>query len=263
MGKHPQHLMTAAILATLATPLAMAVTSHPQFTVCGSTGGCGSVRSVDDDQLASVAGKFTIAGEVVGMSLTMTSSWQSANGQRLEATAGMTLSLPASGRAAASVHAHADGTQASAGKATAPAGRQVYQGQGLHSVNGVTQVIQVAGDDNDAINRAAVRVSGDAITHAGGNGRTQASFVAANGARAEVSIARNGAGISLTLPDAGSARQQVNMAGTGPVHQGIQIAADGQMASNALQLQLQTRQPGHLATSALGVQRSLDMLRGR
>lgn len=255
-------LLPAAILAAIFAQGAAARPSPQHFTVCGSAGDCGRVLPVDDDQLAHVAGKYTIAGEVVGMSLTMTSSWQSSNGQRLEAAGGVTISLPGSGRTSAGVHAQASGNgSTSSGSSGTP--RQVYMGEGLRSVNGVTQVIQVAGDGNVAANRSAIQVSYEPQNFLHGNGQSQASYGADNGARADVSIDSNGVMMTLSLPDGSAARQRINMAGTGQVHQGIQIAGDGHSVTNALQLQLQMQQLGRAAAGAQGLHRSLDMLRGR
>lgn len=255
--------LTAAVAAgTIAFTPAFA-SALPEFQVCGS-GGCGIARAVDDDQLAAVAGKFTIAGEVVGMSLTMASSWQSANGQRLEAAANVSIGLPGSGNPHARFSATANGSEGSGADATAAGGvRQVQQGQGLQSVNGVAQVIQVAGDGNGAANRAVIHVSHDPLFAATGNGQMNASYAAANGARANVAFGNNGLSMQISMPDAGSARQMLNLAGMGNIHQGIQIAADGQQVMNHLQLQVQMQPATAAALTAQGLQNSLNMLSAR
>lgn len=198
------------------------------------------------------------------MSLTMTSSWQAANGQKLEAAAGVRIALPRGGQAGASFHAHAGGSHASAsGMESHPGSHQVRQGQGLAGVNGVAQVIQVAGDANDAVNRAGVRVSHEPLAAMTGNGQRSAAFTTDNGGRAQVAIDRNSVSMQLSMPAEGSARQQLGLAGSGGIHQGIHVAADGQQVVNQLQLQVQMQQPARAAMSAHGLQRSLDMLRGR
>lgn len=257
--------LRAAITASALVLVAGPTQAHTVFKICGDSGGdggCGLAQAIDDEQMAGVAGKFTIAGEVVGMNLTMTSSWQAANGQRLEASAGISIALPNSGQAQAHFDAQASGTDPQSQAALAGGGI-VHQGDGIRTVRGVGQVIQVAGDGNGAANHAAVRVTTDKVLAAGGNGRLNASHVAANGAQASVSIANNGVSLQLSMPDAGSARQQVNLAGMGNIHQNIQIAAHGQQVVNQLQLQLQMQPATRAAVAAQGLASSLNMLRGR
>lgn len=254
-------LAAAFAAAALASSTASA-SSLSQFKVCGG-GSCGIVKAVDDDQLAAVAGKFTIAGEVVGMSLTMASSWQAANGQRLEAAAGVSIALPGSGNPHARFHAEAGGSDPALDAQAGGGTRHVQQGRGLHSVDGVAQVIQVAGDGNGAANRAAIHVSHDPQFMAGGNGRMNASYEAANGARADIALRNNGMSMQLTMPDSGSARQHINLAGMGNIHQGIHIAADGQHVINHLQLQVQMRPATQAVIASQGLQHALNMLQAR
>lgn len=238
--------------------------SFAPIELCDTSGLCGVVQAIDDEQMAGVAGKFTIAGEMVGMNLTVTSSWQAANGQRLDAAANVSIALPASGNA----QAHFD-TQASATNPqnpNAPSASHsgfVSYGSGLQRVDGVAQVIQVAGNGNGASNRASIHVTADDIAPAGGNGQLQASYAASNGAEALVNIANNGVSLRLTMPEVGSARQQVNLAGMGNIHQTIQIAGSRQQVINQMHLQLQMLPYSNAALASQGLSQALNMLRGR
>jgi hypothetical protein len=258
-----------AVLRIPAAAAAVALASgpagaHAVFEVCRTNDACGLAQAIDDEQMAAVAGKFTIAGEVVGMNLTMTSSWQAANGQRLEASAALSIALPGSGQAGAHFDARASATEGQIQDVqTQGQGGTVHQGSGLQSVRGVAQVIQVAGNGNGAANQAAVHVTGDNVLAAGGNGLLGASYTASNGAQASVNIANNGMTLHLLMPDAGSAGQQVNLAGMGNIHQNIQIAAHGHHVVNQMQLQLQMQPATSAALAAQGLAGSLNMLRGR
>jgi hypothetical protein len=232
--------------------------------VCDASGPCGLVQAIDDAQLADVAGKFTIAGEVVGMSLHMTSSWQSANGQRLDGAASVSIALPNSGQAQAHFSSHAGGTDPqNPAMASTGANQSVSHGSGLQSIAGVAQVIQVAGDGNGALNRASVRVTTDSAAAGGGNGRLNASYAASNGAQASVNIGDNGVAMRLTMPGAGIAQQQINMAGSGSIHQNIQVAANQQQVVNQMHLQLQIQPYNNAVVASQGLAQALNMLRGR
>src|SRR5690606_31060363 len=123
--------------------------------------------------LAAVAGKFTLAGQIVGMRLDMASSWQATNGERLEAAAGIEIALPGSGHDGIRFDARAaaiegkDGTGASADRA---ATGTVHLGHGLRSVRGIGQVIQVAGDANDAANHARIHITRAPLPAGAANG---------------------------------------------------------------------------------------------
>ncbi|HEV7618453.1 MAG TPA: hypothetical protein VGO51_10175 [Burkholderiaceae bacterium] len=232
--------------------------------VCAATGICGLAQAIDDEQMAGVAGKFTIAGEVVGMNLIMTSSWQAANGQRLDAAAALSVALPNSGHAQAHFSASASATDPQNSENPPPGSTGIVsQGSGLQSIAGVAQVIQVAGDGNGASNRASVQATTNNVVASGGNEQLKASYVASNGAEAVVSIANNGVSLRLTVPAVGNAQQQVNMAGMGSIQQNIQIAASRQQVVNQMQLQLQLLPYSNAVLASQGLSQSLNMLRGR
>jgi hypothetical protein len=260
IGFPARTMAAAAIAALFCNPAGAFVPAK----ACDEIGICGSAQAIDDEQMAHVAGKFTIAGTVVGMNLAMTSTWQAANGQRLEGRANLSVALPGSGQAHAQFHAqanvtdpdHSDGLLRGAAATVIPSA-------GLQSIAGVGQVIQVAGDGNGTLNRAAISVSADSIAADSGNGQLSASRSAANGAEATVHIVDNSVSLSLRMPGAGSAQQQINMAGMGNIQQHIQIAADRQQVMNQMQLQLQIQPYGAAASASQGLSQALNMLRGR
>jgi hypothetical protein len=264
--RHHSLLRHGAALAALMSAALLCLPAHAAHAlkVCTADGACGHAQAVDDMQMAAVAGKYTIAGEVVGMNLTMASSWQAANGQNLEGKAMLSIALPGSGHA----HAHY-GTQVSATdprETTAGAihsAGPVSTGAGLHSINGVSQVIQIAGDGNGAANRAQVEVTTAPIGTVAGNGQLNASYHAANGAQASAAISGNRVSLQLTMPGAGVVQQQVNAASLGNIQQNIQFAANRQQAMNQLQLQLQIRPPSNALLASSGVGQALNMLRGK
>jgi hypothetical protein len=263
--RHPSLLRHGTALAALMSAALLCVPAHAAHAlkVCTADGACGHAQTIDDMQMAAVAGKYTIAGEVVGMNLTMASSWQAANGQNLEGKATLSIALPGSGHAQAHYGTQVSATEPQETTAAINSAGTVSTGSGLHSINGVSQVIQIAGDGNGAANRAQVEVTTAPISTVAGNGQLNASYHAANGAQASAAISGNRVSLQLTMPGAGVVQQQVNAASLGNIQQNIQFAADRQQAMNQLQLQLQIRPPSNALLASSGVAQALNMLRGK
>jgi hypothetical protein len=230
--------------------------------VCAHAGLCGMAQEVDETQLAAAAGKFTIAGEVVGLNVVMASSWQAANGQNLEGKAMLAIRLPGSGNAQIQVGAQASGTEAAPAPFVIP-NSYTGGGAGLRTVGGVAQLIQVAGDGNGATNRGTINVGTAPLPDIGGNGLPSASYKAANGAQVHADIANNGAVLRMEIPNVGLLEQQVNGAASGNIQQRIQIAANRQQVLNQLQLQVQVRPLNPAMQAAQGLTRAINMLRGQ
>lgn len=253
-------LAAIAIAAALLPVTTRAVT----LEVCADDGLCGKAHAIDPHQMAGVAGKFSIGGEVVGMNLQMASSWQAANGQNLNGKASLALALPGAtgtGKPQASIQ-----TQASASEPTSsspPGTGLVSSGKGLDSIAGAAQLVQVAGDHNVASNLTTIDVSPRAIVLPGGANTPSAEAIAANGAKVTVDFANNGVALGLSVPGAGSAQQRLNTFNANNILQTIQIAADRQQVMNQLQLQLQVRPQTAAVLATEGFGQSLNMLRGR
>jgi hypothetical protein len=265
MSSHPVHRASLALATLLSAALfSIPACAEHALRVCSANGQCGQAQPINELQLAGVAGKYTIAGDVVGMNLTMASSWQAANGQNLEGKATLSIALPGSGAAQITVgtHASASDPQNTATGSIMPSGT-VSAGAGLQGIEGVSQVIQIAGDGNGAVNRAQVNVTTAPIGTTPGNGQTNASWQAANGAQASAAIGANGVSLQLTMPGAGTVRQQINAASLGSIQQNIQFVGDRQQVMNQLQLQLQIRPPSNALLASSGVAQALNMLRGK
>ena len=241
-------------------------TASSVLKICTERGLCGEAETVTDAQLADVAGKFTVAGDVVGMQLIMLSSWQAANGQKLEGAATVAIGLPGDGRPGhISTQANATGT--SAPELAGPANRYntVTGSAALANMNGMSQVIQVAGNGNDASNRAAIEVtSANLIVPTGGNSSSAAEYKATDGSLAQVDIANNSVSIQLKMPNgSGTAQQNANVANNGSIHQAIQIAASNQYAVNQMLLQIQVRPTTNFGLAEQGLSHALSTLLSR
>lgn len=261
-----QLALRVSTLLLIAAALINAGATHAATTplrICSAAGVCGEAHVVDDSEMAEVAGKFTIAGEIVGMNLLMTSSWQAPNGQKLDGMAAVALRLPGDGSAGRlSTQASATGSDPTTQLPTASGALTVVGGKGLDNVTGVSQAVQVAGNSNAAKNSAAVQVTTSALNDYSGNGTTSATYRSANGAQASIDIANNSVTLQLQTPD-GTARQSVNGANSGNINQSIQIAANRQAVVNQLQLEIQVRPVTATGLANQGLLQSLNALRGR
>jgi len=263
------HLLAMRITSVLliGTAWMTADAAHAAATaplrICGAGGACGEAYVVNDSEMAEVAGKFTIAGEVVGMNLLMHSSWQAPNGQKLDGMAAVSLRLPGDGTSGRlSTQASATGSDPTMQVPASSSYGTVTGSKGLNNVGGASQAVQVAGNSNAAKNSAAVQVTTAALNDYAGNGATTASYRDANGAQATVDISNNSVVLQLQTPD-GVARQSVNSANSGNIHQNIQIAANRQAVVNQLQLEVQVRPLTATGLAGQGLLQSLNALRGR
>ncbi|MGV8892115.1 MAG: hypothetical protein ACOH2K_04045 [Burkholderiaceae bacterium] len=256
-------ISTAAISAMYALP----ANASSILRICTIEGLCGEAKTISEAQMADVAGKFTVAGDVVGMQLNMVSSWQAGNGQKLEGTATLAIGLPNNGRSGYSItQASASGSETSATDmaGTPNASGNVKGSAGLNNINGASQVIQVAGNGNGASNLTAIEVTSGNLNVPIGNGLSSATYIANNGSEAQVDIVNNSISVQLKMPsNTGIAQQNVNIANSGNIHQNIQIASSNQHVINQLQLQIQVKPMTNLGLAQQGLNQALGSLRGQ
>jgi hypothetical protein len=114
------------------------------------------------------------------------------------------------------------------------------------SVNGISQVTQVAGDNNVGVNSAVIDFNGAQAQPLAGANAPSASSSATNAAgtlKASVAFGNGGVSLALQTP-AGVATQTVmpgNAQQPGSIAQLVQIAGNAQAVSNQLQLSLRTQ----------------------
>jgi hypothetical protein len=264
-----------------------------------STAGPGAAivrcRAVDDGVLAAQSGKYPGGATVSGFVLTMVSQWQGPNG--VGATASGTLTVASNNGHAPDVHVNTSaqivGTDRGNGNGANPHA-STAGGQNV-SVNGVSQVTQVAGDNNVGTNTAVIAFgpagpqaagtagspgnpgtsgapgggpntgtstgSGVPFMATAGTGSPSASASnSAGSVKANVTFGSGGVTLALQTP-AGVASQSIapNSAGqSGSIAQLVQIAGNGQAVSNLLQISIQTRQMSSTLLQQLGVLQALQ-----
>lgn len=247
-------------------------------------------QAVDDDVLAQQSGKGPGGTMVSGLVLELLSQWQMPNGASASAQGTLTISTNAnnalSAQVATSVQAsdgvgHANGngngnggntsTMAAAGSGTNPQA-SATGGQNV-SVNGVSQITQVAGNGNVGANSTVIDFNGSGVagataqsntnTGAGTSATTTSPTATATSAsgnvKAGISFANGGVAVTVQTP-AGVATQTIAPAGIqrgGSIAQLLQIAGNGQAVINQLKLSVQTQPMSAALLRQLGVQQAL------
>lgn len=212
---------------------------------------------VDELTLSQVSGKYFGANMLVGLRIDVTSTLHTA--QQGGASASGTLSIRRVGsgyevRVDSRSAASAGGTGATVGASNGSA-----TGADALQVNGIGQISQIAGDGNRMANVTTIRFLSDA---AGGaspdtfNGQTSSSAVAGP-MSAQVNFLDGGVDLRLSGPGTTLSQQFRSGGGSGQILQMGQIAGDGVVGSNQLQLQVLTSAMTTRVQHQLGIQQAL------
>jgi hypothetical protein len=136
-------------------------------------------------------------------------------------------------------------------------------GQGV-SVNGVSQVTQVAGDRNVGVNAASIDFNNNVAQVAnlpgGTNSPTSSASNASGTIKAGIAFGSGGVTVALQTP-AGLATQTIvpsTAAQVSSIAQLLQIAGNNQQVANQLQLHLQTQQMTPAMQQQIGVLQALQ-----
>ncbi|KVN27881.1 peptidase C39 [Burkholderia pyrrocinia] len=222
-----------------------------------------AMQLVDDDVLAHQTGKYAGASMISGFVVNLVSRWQLPNGALAIAQGTLTAATNAANQLDAKVTTLAkvvDGHGRPSGAnphAVATGGQSV-------SVNGISQVTQVAGNNNAGSNAAVIDFNAQnpaPVALPGSTSNSSASATDASGTvKARVSFGSNGLSLALQTP-AGLATQSINPATNqqaGAIAQLLQIAGNRQIVSNQLQILLQTQQMSPAMLRQMGVLQALQ-----
>lgn len=222
-------------------------------------------QSVDDDVLSHQTGKGAGGTMVSGLVLQILSQWQLPDGGSASAQGALTISTNANNSVSAQVSTSAQardgaahGNSAHGGIATTSAGsganaQASATGGQLVSVNGVSQVTQVAGNGNVGMNSTVIDFNGDSASslasnaasgsNSSSNANLSATATSASGTvKAGIAFGNGGVAVTVQTP-AGIATQTITPAafqGSGSIAQLLQIAGNGQAVVNQLQLSIKT-----------------------
>lgn len=296
-------LALAACGLITSTHAAERLAAPPEFLSTQAGSALAGVRwqAVDDDVLSRQTGKAPGAEMVSGVVLDLMSQWQMPNGGSATAHGKLTISTNADNSLSAQVSTSAqasDGTghgnhfgnnQGNAPLATATTASTntsttsttttaASPGTGANpqasatggqnvSINGVSQVNQVAGNGNTSTNSAVIDFNGSSPTTLAATGATAATnspsaqaASASGNVRASVTFGNGGVALTLQTPS-GIASQTISPAavqGGGSIAQWVQVAGNAQAVVNQLQLSVQTHAMSGALLRQLGVLQAMQ-----
>lgn len=193
------------------------------------------LSELSDEEMGDMRGRYTVGHDTVAwFGVTMVSTWQTQAGQSMQGRLTMGIDLSQPDRPKVTFQPHVSITAADA-PPPVPAGERTIDSAGLANVSGLVQSVQIAGDRNQASNVARVSVRERAQVPAPSTGSGPVASANANGLSAAASLHDNTARVLLQIDGQGAVEQWI---GSGGMGQSIRLAADGQQASNWLELDL-------------------------
>lgn len=211
---------------------------------------------LSDQELSLLRGRFIMPGRIVHFGVTMSSVWENASGQVL----GGSVKMQASDgmfQPQFNVSTITKNTDQSA----PPAGTgQIYGGNGLSSVNGVTQSVRAAGDFNSASNNFAITVKHGDTAPDRGHASQQFTNSIENTRAGNVQIGPSAGGfrIAINALGQGTSLQQL---GSGGLQQHTNIGGAGNTVRNLTELDVMLRDSPIPAGSMTGNWDQLRALR--
>jgi hypothetical protein len=220
------------------------------------------LQDVSDDVLAQQTGKYADSSMISGFVLNLLSQWQLPNGALAVAQGSLAVATSAANQLTAQVSTLAK-VIGGVGPSGATPNAAAAGGQSI-SVNGISQVTQVAGNNNGGNNVATLDLNSNdpQMTMLPGASASPSAFAsnASGSIKAGVTFGNGGIALSLQTP-AGIAQQTITPSSAqqaGAIAQLLQIAGNSQNASNQLQLQLQTQQMSASTLRQMGILQALQ-----
>jgi len=213
---------------------------------------------LNDQELASLRGRFVMPGRIISFGIAMTSTWQNANGEVIGATSSMQIqqSTIQPQFYVSKIDEKGTGTSRSQGTGI------VIGGSGLNSTEGVTQVARAAGDYNTAYNNVYINVTkanqAPATQQQGQALAAGSTLTGANGA-GSMSVSSTGSGIQLNILANNNQGSTVQRLAQGGLLQNTTLLGAGNQVRNITSLNVVLRDTVPTAGSLSG---NLDQLRG-
>ncbi|MHA6130264.1 hypothetical protein ACX3YD_29485 [Pseudomonas fluorescens group sp. PF-1] len=213
---------------------------------------------LNDQELASLRGRFVMPGRIISFGIAMTSTWQNANGEVIGATSSMQIqqSTIQPQFYVSKIDEKGTGTSRSQGTGI------VIGGSGLNSTEGVTQVARAAGDYNTAYNNVYINVTkanqAPATQQQGQALAAGSTLTGANDA-GSMSVSLTGSGIQLNILANNNQGSTVQRLAQGGLLQNTTLLGTGNQVRNITSLNVVLRDTVPTAGSLSG---NLDQLRG-
>ena len=274
---------TLCIAIGLATaPAALPAFAQAQASPSPATTPATGLTELTDEEMGDMRGRYTVSNNTVAwFGVTMVSTWQNQAGQQLTSSMKVTMDARTPDKPVVSFQPHVSITTVDVAPPS-PDGQREIDNAGLANVTGVTQSIQVAGDDNAAHNVAQVTVrdqvpTGEGAAPAGAEPAASADVVpaiampdpvasqatiataSAAGMNAVAQLDGNAARVLLQIDGQGAVEQWINRSGMG---QTIMLSSDGQTASNWMELDIVRNTSQARAGVAQNVAQAIALSRG-
>ncbi|MHC8350669.1 hypothetical protein ACYZT7_15330 [Pseudomonas sp. RT4P38] len=213
---------------------------------------------LNDQELATLRGRYVMPGRVISFGIVMTSAWQNANGEVIGATSSMQIqqSTIKPQFYVTMIDEKGNGSARSQGTGT------VTGGSGLNSTEGVTQVVRAAGDHNTAYNNVEINVTkanqAPTTQQQGQALAAGSTLVGANGA-GSLSISSTGTGVQLNIVANNNQGSTVQRLAQGGLMQNTTLLGGGNQVINLTSLNVVLRDNGPTGGSLNG---NLDQLKG-
>lgn len=213
---------------------------------------------LNDQELASLRGRYVMPGRIVSFGIVMTSTWQNANGQVIGATSSMQIQQTTIKPQfyVSMIDQTGNGSAVSQGTGT------VSGGNGLNTTQGVTQVVRAAGDNNSAYNNVNLNVQkGGQAPQMDNQGQVLAAgstLTHANGAGA-LSISSSGSGVQLNIVASNNQGSIAQRLAQGGLMQNATLLGGGNQVNNAMTINVVLRDNLPSTSSLNG---NLDQLKG-
>ena len=274
---------TLCIAIGLATaPAALPAFAQAQALPSPATTPATGLTELTDEEMGDMRGRYTVSNNTVAwFGVTMVSTWQNQAGQQLTSSMKVTMDARTPDKPVVSFQPHVSITTVDVAPPS-PDGQREIDNAGLANVTGITQSIQVAGDDNAAHNVAKVTVrdqvpNGEGAAPAGAEPAASADVVpaiavpdpvasqatiataSAAGMNAVAQLDGNAARVLLQIDGQGAVEQWINRSGMG---QTIMLSSDGQTASNWMELDIVRNTSQARAGVAQNVAQAIALSRG-
>jgi hypothetical protein len=219
-------------------------------------------QAVGDDVLAEQTGKGAGGEMISGFVLNVLSQWQMPNGASAVAQGSLAVTSNGNGQMSEQVSTSAQVFDKKHDRSDGANPNAIATGGQSISVNGVSQVTQVAGNGNVGSNSTTIDFSNASIPSIPGaaNSPTASASNASGSIKAGIAFGNGGVTVALQTP-AGLATQSIapnNTQQAGAIAQLLQIAGNNQAVSNQLQLHLQTQQLSGNLLRQLGVMQAMQ-----
>jgi hypothetical protein len=277
-GKRTLCIAIGLATAPVALPAFAQAQASPSPAATPATG----LTELTDEEMGDMRGRYTVSNNTVAwFGVTMVSTWQNQAGQQLTSSMKVTMDARTPDKPVVSFQPHVSITTVDVAPPS-PDGQREIDNAGLANVTGVTQSIQVAGDDNAAHNVAQVTVrdqvpTGEGAAPAGAEPAASADVVpaiampdpvasqatiataSAAGMNAVAQLDGNAARVLLQIDGQGAVEQWINRSGMG---QTIMLSSDGQTASNWMELDIVRNTSQARAGVAQNVAQAIALSRG-